>query len=196
MFQPAPRNLFGSPIEPPPRSRSMAILPQNMANNANTSPKSSQDDHMQMTSPAVPNMGPPGGQGGTSPDLDLGNNANGHRDSSSLGMNNNAAGAVGSSQAPKVVQTAFIHKLYSMLEDRSIQHLISWSNTNESFVMSPSNEFSKVLAQYFKHTNISSFVRQLNMYGFHKVRMSSIPAPPSPPSGNSNTATAVSRKAT
>ena len=55
-----------------------------------------------------------------------------------------------------------------MLEDRSIQHLISWSNNNDSFVMSPSNEFSKVLAQYFKHTNISSFVRQLNMYGFHK----------------------------
>ncbi|KAK4946113.1 hypothetical protein LTR28_007900 [Elasticomyces elasticus] len=56
-----------------------------------------------------------------------------------------------------------------MLEDQSIQHLISWSATNESFVMSPSSEFSKVLASYFKHTNISSFVRQLNMYGFHKV---------------------------
>ncbi|KAI4789851.1 hypothetical protein E4T44_13207 [Aureobasidium sp. EXF-8845] len=55
-----------------------------------------------------------------------------------------------------------------MLEDQSIQHLISWSSTNESFVMSPSTEFSKVLASYFKHTNISSFVRQLNMYGFHK----------------------------
>jgi hypothetical protein len=79
------------------------------------------------------------------------------------------AATAGSTQAPKVVQTAFIHKLYNMLEDRSIQHLISWSGTNESFVMSPSNEFSKVLAQYFKHTNISSFVRQLNMYGFHKV---------------------------
>ncbi|KAL7276928.1 Flocculation suppression protein [Rhizina undulata] len=71
-------------------------------------------------------------------------------------------------QQPKV-QTAFIHKLYNMLEDGNIQHLISWSSSNESFVVSPTGEFSKVLSQYFKHTNISSFVRQLNMYGFHKV---------------------------
>ncbi|KHN99221.1 flocculation suppression protein [Metarhizium album ARSEF 1941] len=80
---------------------------------------------------------------------------------------------------PKIVQTAFIHKLYkarvtdsirSMLEDSSIQHLISWSSNAESFVMSPTADFSKVLSQYFKHTNISSFVRQLNMYGFHKER--------------------------
>ncbi|KAK4570531.1 Flocculation suppression protein [Recurvomyces mirabilis] len=78
-------------------------------------------------------------------------------------------GAAAAAQQPKVVQTAFIHKLYKMLEDQTIQHLISWSSTNESFVMSPSSDFSKVLAQYFKHTNISSFVRQLNMYGFHKV---------------------------
>ncbi|KAF1812750.1 hypothetical protein P152DRAFT_325320 [Eremomyces bilateralis CBS 781.70] len=78
-------------------------------------------------------------------------------------------GAAAAAQQPKVVQTAFIHKLYNMLEDPSIQHLISWSSTNESFVMSPSSEFSKVLSSYFKHTNISSFVRQLNMYGFHKV---------------------------
>ncbi|PYI24258.1 hypothetical protein BO99DRAFT_89896 [Aspergillus violaceofuscus CBS 115571] len=82
---------------------------------------------------------------------------------------NQAIGAAAAAQQPKVVQTAFIHKLYNMLEDPSIQHLISWSNTNDSFVMSPTSEFSKVLAQYFKHTNISSFVRQLNMYGFHKV---------------------------
>nr|POF18550.1 transcription factor sfl2 [Quercus suber] len=74
-----------------------------------------------------------------------------------------AAAAAAAAQQPKVVQTAFIHKLYkfvhpevhaemptdivsSMLEDPSIQHLISWSSTNESFVMSPSSEFSKVLA--------------------------------------------------
>ncbi|KAI5794472.1 HSF-type DNA-binding-domain-containing protein [Peziza echinospora] len=77
-------------------------------------------------------------------------------------------GAGAGIQQPKV-QTAFIHKLYNMLEDVNIQHLISWSSTNESFVVSPTSEFSKVLSQYFKHTNVSSFVRQLNMYGFHKV---------------------------
>jgi hypothetical protein len=32
-----------------------------------------------------------------------------------------------------------------MLEDANIQHLISWSASNESFVVSPSGEFSKVL---------------------------------------------------
>lgn len=77
-------------------------------------------------------------------------------------------GGTSSIQQPKV-QTAFIHKLYNMLEDVNIQHLISWSSSNESFVVSPTSEFSKVLSQYFKHTNVSSFVRQLNMYGFHKV---------------------------
>ncbi|KAF3037357.1 hypothetical protein E8E12_006276 [Didymella heteroderae] len=98
--------------------------------------------------------------------------ANGDSDNNAQTGNGSAAPAVGAAaaaQQPKVVQTAFIHKLYNMLEDQSIQHLISWSSTNESFVMSPSSEFSKVLSSYFKHTNISSFVRQLNMYGFHKV---------------------------
>ncbi|KAK9470502.1 HSF-type DNA-binding-domain-containing protein [Dipodascopsis tothii] len=71
--------------------------------------------------------------------------------------------------APKVNQTAFVQKLYNMLEDAAIQHLISWTPSNDSFVVSPGEEFSKVLSQYFKHTNVSSFVRQLNMYGFHKV---------------------------
>lgn len=66
-------------------------------------------------------------------------------------------------------QTVFIHKLYDMLHDPSISHLIWWSPSSDSFCLLPGEDFSKVLAQYFKHTNIASFIRQLNMYGFHKV---------------------------
>ncbi|KAK3946114.1 transcription factor SFL1 [Diplogelasinospora grovesii] len=88
------------------------------------------------------------------------------------------AAAAAAVHQPKIVQTAFIHKLYKCAapqdvglhaDAKHVAHLISWTPTSESFVMQPSHEFSKVLAQYFKHTNISSFVRQLNMYGFHKV---------------------------
>ncbi|PHH83380.1 hypothetical protein CDD82_1609 [Ophiocordyceps australis] len=82
----------------------------------------------------------------------------------------NAPPAAPAVHQPKIVHTAFIHKLYNMLEDSTIQHLISWTSNEDSFVVSPSADFSKVLSQYFKHTNISSFVRQLNMYGFHKER--------------------------
>lgn len=74
-----------------------------------------------------------------------------------------------SSATPNKTQTIFIHKLYDMLEDDSISHLIRWCSNNVSFIVFPGEEFSKVLAQYFKHTNIASFIRQLNMYGFHKV---------------------------
>lgn len=66
-------------------------------------------------------------------------------------------------------QTVFIHKLYDMLADPDLSHLIWWAPSNESFYLLPTEEFSKVLALYFKHTNIASFIRQLNMYGFHKV---------------------------
>ncbi|PSK35380.1 hypothetical protein C7M61_004625 [Candidozyma pseudohaemuli] len=71
-------------------------------------------------------------------------------------------------QGPKT-QTVFIHKLYDMLEDLSLSHLIWWLPSHDSFCLYPGEEFSNVLAQYFKHTNIASFIRQLNMYGFHKV---------------------------
>ncbi|RCK62715.1 Transcription factor SFL1 [Candida viswanathii] len=66
-------------------------------------------------------------------------------------------------------QVVFIHKLYDMLHDDSISHLIWWSPSLDSFYVTPGEEFSRALSQYFKHTNIASFIRQLNMYGFHKV---------------------------
>ncbi|ORZ06715.1 HSF-type DNA-binding-domain-containing protein, partial [Absidia repens] len=59
---------------------------------------------------------------------------------------------------------------YRMVEDQSIQHLINWSPNGDLFSVPNPTAFSKlVLPQYFKHNNWQSFVRQLNMYGFHKV---------------------------
>ncbi|CAI4997160.1 CPS_HP_G0077160.mRNA.1.CDS.1 [Saccharomyces cerevisiae] len=71
---------------------------------------------------------------------------------------------------PRPPQNAiFIHKLYQILEDESLHDLIWWTPSGLSFMIKPVERFSKALATYFKHTNITSFVRQLNIYGFHKV---------------------------
>ncbi|KAI8326886.1 HSF-type DNA-binding-domain-containing protein [Blakeslea trispora] len=57
-----------------------------------------------------------------------------------------------------------------MVDDHSTDELIRWSDHGLSFIVVRHEEFAKkVLPRFFKHCNFSSFVRQLNMYGFHKV---------------------------
>ncbi|KAJ2593740.1 hypothetical protein H4R99_006007, partial [Coemansia sp. RSA 1722] len=67
----------------------------------------------------------------------------------------------------------FVSKLHEMVNDSQYQHLISWNFSGTSFVVCNIMEFSReLLPKHFKHNNFSSFVRQLNMYGFHKVNKS------------------------
>ena len=47
--------------------------------------------------------------------------------------------------------------------------MVRWSDSGDSIIISDINMFSeKVLPVYFNHNNYSSFIRQLNMYGFRK----------------------------
>ncbi|CAO3672582.1 unnamed protein product [Rhizopus stolonifer] len=83
------------------------------------------------------------------------------------------SGVLLSEELQKKNINTFINKLFSMISDSYCQGLIYWSSTGASFFISNVPSFSKrVLPVYFKHSKYSSFVRQLNMYGFHKVNKS------------------------
>jgi hypothetical protein len=49
--------------------------------------------------------------------------------------------------------------------------IATWSDTGDSFVVKDTEKFaSEIIGQFFKHNNFSSFVRQLNFYGFRKIK--------------------------
>lgn len=66
---------------------------------------------------------------------------------------------------------AFVVKLWRMINDPSNSHFMSWINDGKAFQVNDRENFMKfVLPKYFKHNNFASFVRQLNMYGWHKMQ--------------------------
>ncbi|KAK7497650.1 hypothetical protein BaRGS_00011045 [Batillaria attramentaria] len=64
---------------------------------------------------------------------------------------------------------AFLMKLWTLVEDPSTDEIICWDPNGQTFHIYDQSRFAhEVLPYYFKHNNISSFIRQLNMYGFRK----------------------------
>lgn len=59
----------------------------------------------------------------------------------------------------------FLTKIYDIVEDQTVDHIVSWSRGGQSFIVLDPHAFaSNLLPRYFKHNNFSSFVRQLNTY--------------------------------
>ncbi|KAL5137116.1 Heat stress transcription factor A-3 [Glycine soja] len=64
----------------------------------------------------------------------------------------------------------FLSKTFDLVDAPTLDPIISWNSTGLSFVVWDPLEFARiVLPRHFKHNNFSSFVRQLNTYGFRKI---------------------------
>ncbi|XP_048191339.1 heat shock factor protein 3-like [Perognathus longimembris pacificus] len=74
------------------------------------------------------------------------------------------------SAGEKVHVPSFLLKLWTIVDDSAFENVIRWTKSGLSFQIVDEKSFvEQVLPKYFKHSNISSFVRQLHMYGFRKV---------------------------
>ncbi|XRA97431.1 heat shock factor protein HSF8 [Pycnococcus provasolii] len=81
-----------------------------------------------------------------------------------------AAAAAAAANSEALSRRPFVLNTYRMVSDPSTDTYISWDPDGTSFtVHEPGMVSSHVLNKYFKHSNFSSFVRQLNSYAFHKI---------------------------
>ena len=67
--------------------------------------------------------------------------------------------------------SGFVVKLRNLVDDPENVEVITWSKSGTEIVIQDIDKFKDYLVKssVFKTNNFSSFVRQLNMYGFHKV---------------------------
>ncbi|VFQ72718.1 unnamed protein product [Cuscuta campestris] len=75
-----------------------------------------------------------------------------------------------SGETQRAVPTPFLTKTYQLVDDHSVDDVISWNEDGSTFIVWNPTEFARdLLPKHFKHNNFSSFVRQLNTYGFRKI---------------------------
>ncbi|CEN60677.1 Putative Heat shock transcription factor [Aspergillus calidoustus] len=105
----------------------------------------------------------------TLPEQDAGSGESGGWSESLEELYQRANTAKREAQAKRKQIPPFVQKLSSFLDESKNTDLIRWSDDGNSFIVLDEDEFAKTLIpELFKHNNYASFVRQLNMYGFHK----------------------------
>eukprot|EP00250_Pteridium_aquilinum_P016387 c23080_g1_i1 orf=222-1643(+) len=84
--------------------------------------------------------------------------------------NEASEGGLLSIESHRSVPAPFLTKTYQLVDDPTTDHIVSWGEDESTFVVWRPPEFARdLLPNYFKHNNFSSFVRQLNTYGFRKI---------------------------
>ena len=64
---------------------------------------------------------------------------------------------------------SFLFTLKNILNDNNSRNIIYWNDKGSSIIIKDRYKLCEIiLPKFFKHNNYSSFIRQLNLYGFHK----------------------------
>ena len=67
----------------------------------------------------------------------------------------------------------FLDILFDLVNDKATDHIVRWNDEDQDsgFMITEPREFEKqILPQYFKQSNMDSFIRQLNIYDFNKKK--------------------------
>ncbi|PIC53337.1 hypothetical protein B9Z55_003080 [Caenorhabditis nigoni] len=82
----------------------------------------------------------------------------------------NQQGAAGQLKVEEDKLPVFLIKLWNIVEDANLQSIVHWDESGASFHIADPYSFCRnVLPHFFKHNNLNSLIRQLNMYGFRKM---------------------------
>jgi hypothetical protein len=85
-----------------------------------------------------------------------------------------SVGSVGDEDGSKsrsgLLPRRFLTSTFDMVDDKANAAYVGWNAEGDTLVIRHLHEFAEtVLPKYFKHKKASSFIRQLNMYGFNRV---------------------------